>query len=238
VESWPASRDADARRAASNAPSKSNAPFSRPGRYVALFAVLVVVLITINTALTGSNGAGGIQPGKQIPPFAVPLATGTLNGDADVATHADAGAAGRTAACLERGAGILNACELYERAPLVLALFVDGGSCPAVLSDMQSLARGFAGVSFAAVALKGERASLRRLIAKRGLTSVQVGIDRDGALAGLYKLASCPQLTFVLPGGVVQSPAILSRPSQQTLRARVRALVAAAAERGWRPAPE
>ena len=27
------------------------------------------------------------------------------------------------------GAAILNVCELYERGPLVLALFVEAGSC-------------------------------------------------------------------------------------------------------------
>jgi hypothetical protein len=199
-----------------------------------MLGLLIVVLIVINAALTNPNGYRGVEPGKRIPPFAVPLATGTVRGAADVATHANAGAAGRTPACALRGPGILNVCELYERGPLVLVLFVNAGSCPAVLSDMQALAPQFPGVVFAAVAIKGERARLRTLIAKRGLTGVQVGVDSDGALAVLYKLVGCPQVTFVLPGGVVQSPALLSRPSPRTLRARVGALVAVAKARGWR----
>jgi hypothetical protein len=206
----------------------------RYGRYLALLGVLIVALIAINTVLTKPNGARGVEPGRRIPPFALPLATGTMRGAADVATHANAGAAGRTPACAERGPGILNVCELYEAGPLVLALFVDASSCPAVLSDMQALAPQFPGVGFAAVAIKGERGPLRRLIAKRGLTSVQVGFDSDGVLAGLYKLVSCPQMNFVLPGGLVQSLALLSRPSPRTLRARVGALVVAARARGWR----
>ena len=72
-----------------------------------------------------------VQPGEQLPPFAVPLALGSLNGDADTATHAFEGAAGRVPACNERGSQILNICELYEGAPVVLALFVDSGSCAA-----------------------------------------------------------------------------------------------------------
>jgi len=36
--------------------------------------VLIVVLIAINTVLTNPNGARGGEPGKRIPPFAVPLA--------------------------------------------------------------------------------------------------------------------------------------------------------------------
>jgi hypothetical protein len=157
-----------------------------------------------------------------------------VNGDVNVATRPNQGAAGNTPACAVRGAGVLNVCELYERGPVVLALFVDAGSCAAVLGDMDALAGAFPGVSFAAVAIKGERGSLRRLIRERGLTNVAVGFDSDGVLASMYRLASCPQLTFVLPGGAVQSAAILSRPPLATLRARVGELVAAAKARGWK----
>jgi len=206
----------------------------RYGRYVGVLGLVILVLITINAALTKPNGAHGIEPGHAIPPFAAPLATGNLNGAVNVATRANEGAAGRTPACEVREEGVLNVCELYERGPLVLAVFVDSGSCEAILGDMQALAPGFPGVSFAGVALGGERGPLRKLVRERGLTSVQVGLDSEGVLVDLYKVASCPQVTFVLPGGVVQSPALLSRPSRQTLRERVRELVAAANARGWR----
>jgi hypothetical protein len=219
-------RDERARAAAVSDP--------RYGRYVGLLAVLILVAVTIGVALTRSNGAMGIEPGHAIPPFAAPLASGTVSGDVNVATHANEGAAGNTPACAVRGAGVLNVCELYERGPVVLALFVDADSCPAVLKDMDALAGTFPGVSFAAVAIKGERGSLRRLIRERGLTNVAVGFDSDGVLASMYRLASCPQLTFVLPGGVVQSAAMLSRPPLATLRARVAELVATAKARGWK----
>lgn len=202
-------------------------PEARYGRYVGLLALVILVLITINTIVTKPNGAKGIEPGHAIPPFAAPLALGTLKGDVNVATHADEGAAGRTPACAVRGPGVLNVCELYRGRPLVLALFVDAGSCPDVLGEMQALAGSFPGVSFAAVAIKGERGSLLALMRKRGLTSVRVGIDSDGVLASLYKVASCPQVSFVLPGGVVQGPALLDTPSPHTLRARVAELAAA-----------
>src|ERR1700742_3362013 len=130
----------------------------RYGGIVGIVALVILVLITVNTLVTKPNGVKGLAPGEQLPPFAVPLALGTLNGDADTARHADEGAAGRVPACAERGTQILNVCELYEGAPLVLALFVDGSSCPDVLGDMQALAPSFPGVRFAAVALKGGRA--------------------------------------------------------------------------------
>ena len=151
------------------------------GRYVGLLALVIVALITVNTIVTKPNGDKGIEPGHPLPPFAVPLALGNVVGDADIASGADQGAAGRVPACQERGAQILNVCQLYERGPVVLALFIDSGSCPAVVSDLQALVPSFPGVQFAAVAIKGERAALRRLVRTRGL-SLPVGVDRDGAL--------------------------------------------------------
>jgi hypothetical protein len=215
-------------------PAAGGSPAPAPpryGRYAVLLALVILVLITINTITTKPNGAKGIEPGRPLAPFAVPLALGALPGDANVATRANEGGSGRVPACSVRGPAILNLCELYERGPVVLALFVDAGSCPAILGDMQSLAGSFPGVRFAAVAIRGSRAPLRRLIRSRGLT-LPVGVDADGVLVALYKVATCPQVTFAYPGGVVQSPALLTRPSYAALRARVSQLVAASRARG------
>ncbi len=203
------------------------------GRLVGVVGIAIVVAITINTALTKPNGSTGIPPGQRLAPFAVPLAVSDLQGEANVATHANDGSAGAKPACSVREARVLNVCQLYEHSPVVLALFVDRGSCPGILSDMQKLAPSFPGVRFAAVSIKGDRGQLRRLVRSRGLTFA-LGIDKDGALAALYKVASCPQVTFAYPGGVVQSKALLLRPPLATLRARIDGLVRAARARGWR----
>ncbi|HTZ62638.1 MAG TPA: hypothetical protein VMB51_00885 [Solirubrobacteraceae bacterium] len=205
----------------------------RYGRYVGLLALAILVLVTINIVLTKPHGVGGVATGHRVPPFAAPLASGGLEGAVNVATSSDA--AGKRTACEVRGAGVLNICELYEHGPVVLALFVDGGSCAGVLADMQTLAREFPDVGFAGVAIKGERAALRKLIRVRGLHDVQVGLDPEGVLVDLYGVATCPQISFVLPGGVVQSPALLRRPPLGSLRARVSELVADARAHGWRP---
>jgi hypothetical protein len=201
------------------------------GRYVALLAVVILVLITVNTIVTKPNGDTGIAPGATVPPFAVPLAGSDLSGDADVATRAHEGAAGEVPACRERGPKILNVCQLYEQGPVVLALFVDGGSCPKVLSAMQSLSGRYRKVRFAAVAIKGDRAGVRKLIRSRRLT-FPVGLDRDGALAALYKVATCPQVSFIERGGAVQSRALLGGPTPAQLRARVAELAATGAPVG------
>jgi AhpC/TSA family len=208
-------------------------PGARYGRYVALLGLLILVLLAINTAVNKPSGIRGVEPGHQLPPFAVPLALGDLNGAANVATHANEGEAGRVPACTVRGPEVLNVCQLYEQGPVVLALFVDAGSCADVLSDLQALAPSFPGVQIAAVAIKGNRDSVRKLVHERHL-SLPVGIDIEGALATVYKVVSCPQVTFAYPGGVVQSSALLARPTRATLRARLEELVAAARARGWR----
>jgi hypothetical protein len=198
---------------------------------VGLLGLLILALVVVNTVVTKPNGARGIEPGHRVPPFAAPLARGALAGDPDTAARAGEGA--RVPACRERGPQILNICQLYERGPVVLALFVDAGSCPDILDDLQALARSFPGVQFAAVALRADREHLRRLEAEKGV-SFPLGLDRSGKLLALYKMASCPQVTFAYPGGVVQSPALLRRVSLPDLRARVRALVAASRAHGWR----
>ncbi len=208
---------------------------ARYGRWVGALALVILGLITLNTILTPSNGAVGLAPGERLPPFAVPLASGNLQGAADVATHPNDGSAGRVPACAERGPQILNICQLYERSPVVLVLFVDSGGCEAVLGDLQTLAPSFPGVRFAAVSIKGDRGQLRALARSHGLSGVPIGIDNEGVLAALYKLSTCPQLTFAYPGGVVQSKALLYRPPLATLRARLEELVAGARARGWRP---
>jgi hypothetical protein len=214
-------------------PERAVTQTPRYGRYAGLFVLLLVLLLLVNSLLHKPAGSTGIPPGQRLAPFAVPLALSALKGDANVATRAGQGAAGNVPACSVRGVQVLNVCELYERGPVVLALFVDTGSCPAVLGDMQALVPEFPGVQFAAVSIKGNRGDLRRLVGSHRLT-LPVGLDEDGALATLYKVLTCPQVSFAYPGGVVQSKALLRRPSLATLRARVSALVAGSRARGWR----
>ncbi|HTQ68239.1 MAG TPA: redoxin domain-containing protein [Solirubrobacteraceae bacterium] len=212
--------------------SEQHAKRVRNGRLIGSVTVVALVALIAAAVLKNPGGLTGIDPGRKIPPFAVPLATGTLTGDANVATHAHEGASGNVPACRVRGSQVLNVCELAERGPVVLALFVNSSSCTQVLSEMQALTSSFPGVQFAAVAIKGSRSGLRSLVSRKGLT-FPVGLDEDGTLASLYKVLSCPQVNLAYPGGKVQSRALLSNPTQAQLRSRVAALVAASRARGW-----
>jgi peroxiredoxin len=203
----------------------------RYGRYAALVAIVLLALVTVNTIVTKPHGVGGIPPGGRLAPFAAPLVTSNLPGDADVATQQDQGSAGRVPACQLRGPRILNICALYEHDPVVLAFFIEGSSCTGVLGEMQALVGAFGEVRFAAVSVGGNRTALRRLVQRLHVT-FPVAIDSDGAVATLYKVASCPQVTFARPGGVVANRALVTTPSPATLRSRVAGLVASSAGGG------
>ncbi len=206
----------------------------RYGLWVVALGVVLLAVFTVHVALNSHKGTSGIKPGARIPPFAAPYALGGPPGEVDVASKPNDGLAGKVAACSERGPAILNICQLYERGPVVLALFFDAGSCAGVLDDLQQLAPSFPQVGFAAVGVKEEAASVARLVRSKGVT-LPVGVDQDGRLGELYAMVSCPQITFVYPGGIVQSAALLSRPSLATLHARVAELLAASRARGWKP---
>jgi hypothetical protein len=200
---------------------------SRYGRAAGLLGLVVLAALIVHTVLDSGADPRGVPPGRRLPAFAVPLALGDVRGEADIATHANEGDAGRVPACAERGRWILNVCELYERGPLVLALFVDAGSCASVLASMQALVPKYPGVRFAAVAINGERAQLRALI-HRDRLSFPVGLDSgEEAVAALYKVFACPQVNFAYRGGIVQSRALLDDTSQASLRSRVSELAAA-----------
>jgi hypothetical protein len=203
-------------------------------RYIAIGGIAILLVVLVVVLVSKPKVLTGIKPGTQVPAFAVPLSSGDVNGTADTAVHAKEGLRGKVPACKERGAGILNICELYERGPVVLALFIDSGSCANVLSEMQAASRRFPEVSFAAVALKGKRPEIKELVRSRQL-SIPVGFDEEGAVGVLYRVLVCPQLSFISPGGKVQSKALLEEPSPAVLDERVSTLVVAARAQGWRP---
>lgn len=178
-------------------------PPARPGlgRYtwfLGVVAFLLIVVAILNGISTEGVQSGGPERGATMQPFATPLAASDLEGDANVATKDDQGEFGARAACKVRGPKILNICELYEKGPVVLAIFpAEGDQCRTVLDQFQRLAPRFPRATFAAVGSRGDRDDLK------GPWRFPVGWDRDGAIASLYGLVGCPQITFARRGGKV-----------------------------------
>jgi hypothetical protein len=182
----------------------SGAP-GRQGRLVGIAAVVLLAVAGVSAfAVGGGRGATGLAPGDGAPPFAAPLAGSRLGGDVNVATPRTVGRqTGVVPACDVRRPDVLNVCVLWERGPVALAFFSERSEeCVGELDRLDDAARRHPRVQIAAVAIRGDRATLRELVASRGW-AFPVGVDRDGILADLYGVVVCPQVTLLARGGRV-----------------------------------
>ena len=185
-------------------------PARRGGWIIGLVSVVFLAYVAYNAFTTESIGSRGVAPGATLPPFAVPLATSGLeDAFANLATKPDQGdQVGNTPACEVRGPQVLNVCALAERGPVVLAfLATRAADCTGALDVMDAARTDHPGVQFAAVSLGGEIEDTAKLV-RANDWSFPVGWDQDGALANLYSVAVCPQVTFAAYGGEVQGTAI------------------------------
>ncbi len=202
-----------------------------PGVILLLAGVALLVVVGVNTLRTHGVSSTGPPVGRVAPRFAAPLALGAREGDVNVAQHAGQGAAGAHAACSVRGSGILNSCDLTRTRPAALVFFATGeGRCTGEVDALARAGRAVPEVALAAVAVRSDRGALRGLVTSHGW-SFPVAYDRDGALANLYGVAVCPQVTYLLPGGVVVGTTV-GELGQAALTGRLRALVSEARRRG------
>jgi hypothetical protein len=207
---------------------------SRYGWFVAVVGLLLVAYVSLNTLRTDSVGSQGLKIGAKVPPFAAPLALGSIDGDVNVARKPNQGSAGARPACSVRGPQILNSCQLAARGPFVLAFLATRGTqCTRELDRLGRVQALHPRVQVAAVSIRGDRDDLRTLVRRRHWP-FPVAWDRDGILANLYGVAVCPQLTYALPGGVVQATSV-GELGDRELDRRFATLERAARAKGWRP---
>jgi hypothetical protein len=180
-------------------------------------AVLVALgWITFNTLETDGPGGGGVQAGAKLPPFAAPLATARLEGDATVARKAGGG---HPAACDVRGREIVNSCALAERGPVVVGFYITlSGRCRKQVDVLDRVARRHPGVGFVVVAIRGSRSAVRDDVRERGWR-LPVAWDRDGAVANAYAVSVCPAITLARRGGTVRETLLGVRSEDELSRA-------------------
>jgi hypothetical protein len=189
-------------------------------RYSILVGLIFVAIVAV-ALINGVGEDGGTlgldrQPPRwPLPEFAVPDATGTLEGDANVAQD-DCGSAQlpcpddavRTAACRLREPGAIRVCDLFGRPSVLSFWFSKGGDCVEqqdVVSQVYSRYRGR--VNFLSLDVRDAREIVRDLVRQRHW-AMPVGYDRDGAVASLYRVGGCPTFAYVYPGGVLESAGI------------------------------
>jgi len=189
-------------------------------RYSILVGLIFVAVVAI-ALINGVNNGGGTlgldeQPPRwPLPEFAVPAAAGELEGDANIAQDdCDAARlpcpadARRAPACQVRTPGAIRVCDLFGRPSVLSFWFSKGGNCvdqQDVVDRVYSRYRGR--VNFLSLDVRDDRGTVRDLIRQRRWT-MPVGYDRDGAVAGLYRVGGCPTFAYVYPGGVLESAGI------------------------------
>jgi hypothetical protein len=201
----------------------------RPGnRYAWLVGILMLMglgVLLLTTALPNTGeGVRGPSPGDRLPKFAAPLASGHLEGQANVCQHRPCPrSAGRLPACEVPSAEAVNLCRLRRR-PLVLTFVVTrGADCEPQVDRVERVKGDFPGVSFAVLMSGNERADAERIASRRGWTE-PVAVDEDGAVVNLYGVGVCPTTVFSLRGGRVFQTA-LGNLTESQLRSRLRQLL-------------
>ena len=195
---------------------------AKPFNYMAVVGVifLIVVLLALfnmlKTTDSGTVGIGEVGIGDRAAPFAVPLATGSLEGDANI---------DREEACAVEGADVLRICDYFGR-PLVMSFWFTKGASSCI--DQQDVfdevaARFRQGAGFVSINVRDDRDRVRELIDEHGW-KVPVGHDRDGAVSNIYRVGGCPTFLFFRKGGVLKEAEIGSA-TEQELTTQVRSLI-------------
>ena len=204
---------------------------------VGLIFLVLIAVVTVNT-LSGDGDSGTLGLDRQearwpLPEFAVPAAASRLEGDANVAQDDCALAAvpcpedaRRRSACQIATPGAIRVCDLFDR-PLVISFwFAKGGNCVAQQDVVEAAFRRYRGrVNFLSLDIRDDRDKVRELVREQGWT-MPVGYDRDGAVAGLYRVGGCPTFAYVYPGGTLQGASIGDL-SETQLEDRIERLLAA-----------
>ncbi len=193
---------------------------TRPYRWmIGIFGMFLVLVISVYQFVANGVGTVGIPVGKPLHNFAAPIATTTLNGDANL-----------NPPCTLAGHDprALNVCLLVKRASLVLAFFVTGsGDCRRQIDTVQTVASEFSRsqVQFAAVAVHAGHRETAALVRAHHWT-IPVAYDRDGAVGVFYGVETCPMLELARRGGIVADRLVGDHwLNPAALAARVRALL-------------
>lgn len=189
---------------------------SQTGWIAGVAIVALLAYITFNTLHSDPVGSRGVADGQPLPPFAVPLVTGTVQGDANVAVKARNGV---PKACDVHLPQTINSCDLARDKPLVLAFLASrSAKCIDEIDALDALRPRHPDVRFAAVAIRGSRHDLRGLVRSHHW-GLPVGYDRDGAVSNAYGIAVCPTIAFASRGGRVQHTLLGEATSAQLQRA-------------------
>jgi hypothetical protein len=166
-------------------------------RMIGAIGLGIAIVIGVLLVITRGVGSVGIPAGHPLHWFVAPLATSSLDGDANLAPHCNPAQPDPRA---------LNVCpSLANRAPLVIGFFNPSASdCTREINTIQTVSTQFrpGSVQFAAVAVRTGHTQAAALVRQHHWT-IPVAYDRDGAAGAIYGVQVCPLLELAYRGGLV-----------------------------------
>ncbi len=197
---------------------KAPRPSSAYSWVIGIVFLMAVAVAGVNALRSEGPGALGPQTGHQLPVFAAPLATGPLDGDANV--KARPAQPGHTMACAVRTQGALNVCELRKKPVVMTFMFTRLANCAPQLDRVDRIRKEFPQVNFVGVIIRKNKKDAAKLVRTHGW-KFPVLLDRDGQISNIYGIGGCPTTIFAKKGGRVRA-SIPGNLSEARLRAEVR----------------
>ena len=197
---------------------KAPRPSSAYSWVVGIVFLMAVAVAGVNALRSEGPGALGPQTGHQLPVFAAPLATGPLDGDANVKSRA--AQPGHTMACDVRDAGAMNVCELRKKPVVMTFMFTRLADCAPQMDRVEHVRKEFPEVNFVGVIIRQKKKDAAKLVREHHW-GFPVMLDRDGQVSNIYGIGGCPTTIFARKGGKVRATR-LGKLSEAQLRAEVR----------------
>lgn len=156
--------------------------------------LVIAVLVSLATLYGGSKPVGSENLiDRPLPAFATPLATGELDGDANVFTAAQAEAEDATAACDVQLEGSFNSCTELPGDAIIVFWNSTKPECVEQVDRLEVAAKRKSDLSVVAVAFENDKAEAAQAQQQNGW-KIPVAVDRDGAVASLYAVTGCPSV--------------------------------------------
>ncbi|MGK2932483.1 MAG: TlpA family protein disulfide reductase [Solirubrobacterales bacterium] len=188
-------------------------------RGVGIAVVLILVVIAffaLRGKESGTVGIGSVGIGEKVAPFAVPVASSDLDGDANIDPEK---------ACEVDLPHVIRICDYFGK-PLVMSFWFTKGvsGCDDQQDVFDELEDRYKGrVGLLSINVRDDRDKVRGIISEHGW-KVPVGYDRDGAVSNIYKVGLCPTFLFIKPGGILKNAEIGTKTLPE-LEAQVRSLL-------------
>ena len=184
---------------------------------VGIVFLILIIVVGVNSLPNAGEGLKGPTRGSELPEFAAPLATGSV--DADVNLKANAKAAGRTLACAVHIPSALNGCDLRKHPSVIVFAGTRGANCLPGFDRVQRVKTAFPQVRFVGVLIHMGHDDAAKTIRGRGWT-FPIVFDRDGQLTNTFGVGVCPTTVFARTGGRVVATR-LGKLTDAQLRAQI-----------------